>query len=250
MFPRTDFLGLPLHKVALWPLISWLDGEIQAGNRRVLLGLYASCVPVALQDAHYRADLEAADLVYADGMGVVWGSGLLGDRVPEKMATTDMLPPIAALAAAKGYRVYLLGGAPGIADRTAERLQQTHQGLIIAGTHHGYFDPRQPEPVLDDVREAKPDILFVGMGVPLQERFVIRHREAFGATAILTCGGLFDVASGRLPRCPAWMTAAGMEWVYRLALEPKRLWRRYLIDNGRYLWQLGLGVGRQRLWGH
>jgi N-acetylglucosaminyldiphosphoundecaprenol N-acetyl-beta-D-mannosaminyltransferase len=250
MFPRTDFLGLPLHKVSLWPLVSWLDGEIQAGRRRVLLGLYAACVPVALQNERYRADLEAADLVYADGMGVVWGSGLLGDRVPEKMATTDMLPPIAALAAAKGYRVYLLGGAPGVADRAAERLQQTHRGLIIAGTHHGYFDVEQPAPVLAEVRDARPDILFVGLGVPLQERFVTRWRDDLGATAILTCGGLFDFASGRTPRCPAWMTAAGLEWVYRLGLEPKRLWRRYLIDNGRYLLQLGRGMGRQRRWGH
>jgi N-acetylglucosaminyldiphosphoundecaprenol N-acetyl-beta-D-mannosaminyltransferase len=104
-------------------------------------------------------------------------------------------------------------------------------------------------PNLAEVRATRPDILFVGIGVPLQERFVTRYRDEFGAKMILTCGGLFDVASGRLPRCPAWMTASGMEWVYRLALEPQRLWRRYLIDNGRYLWQLGRGVGRQRLWG-
>lgn len=250
MFPRTDFLGLPLHKVALWPLIGWLDGEIQARRRRVLLGLYASCVPVAMADAQYRADLDAADLVYADGMGVVWGSGLLGDKVPEKLATTDMLPPIAALAAAKGYRVFLLGGAPGVAAVAAARLQATHRGLIIAGTHHGYFDATAPDAVLAEVRAARPDILFVGLGVPLQERFVSRWRQELGATIILTCGGLFDVASGRLPRCPAWMTASGLEWVFRLALEPKRLWRRYLLDNGRFVLTVIRQLGRPRRWGH
>jgi N-acetylglucosaminyldiphosphoundecaprenol N-acetyl-beta-D-mannosaminyltransferase len=250
MFPRTDFLGLPLHKVRLWPLVSWLDGELQAGRSRVLLGLYASCVPVARGDARYRADLAAADVVYADGMGVVWGSGLLGDPVPEKLATTDLLPPVAALAAARGYRVFLLGGAPGVAEATAKRLQESHLGLTICGTRHGYFDPEQPEAVLAEVRAARPDILFVGLGVPWQERFVTEHRSALGATAILTCGGLFDVASGRLRRCPSWMTAAGFEWLFRLALEPRRLWRRYLIDNGRFLWQLARGMGRQRGWGH
>jgi N-acetylglucosaminyldiphosphoundecaprenol N-acetyl-beta-D-mannosaminyltransferase len=203
----------------------------------------------ALQDPAYRDDLAAADLVYADGMGVVVGSRWLGDGVPEKLATTDLLPPIAALAALRGYRIFLLGGAPGVAARTAERLQATHAGLLIAGTHHGYFDVEAPDDVLAAVAAAATDILFVGLGVPLQERFVSRFRGRIAATAILTCGGLFDVASGRLPRSPAWMTAAGLEWVFRLALEPRRLWRRYLLDNGRYLWQLGLGVGRVRLWG-
>ncbi|MBC7542222.1 MAG: WecB/TagA/CpsF family glycosyltransferase, partial [Candidatus Sericytochromatia bacterium] len=152
--------------------------------------------------------------------------------------------------AARGYRVFQLGGAPGVAQRAAERLQATHAGLIIAGTHHGFFDTDDPADVLAAIANADTDILFVGLGVPLQEHFVTRFRSQLAAKAILTCGGLFDFASGRLQRCPGWMTAAGLEWVYRLVLEPRRLWRRYLLDNGRYLWQLGVGIGRVKLWGH
>ena len=240
MLPAVDFLGLPLHPVSLWPLLSWLDGELQAGRQRTLLGLYASCVPVALQDRAYQDALHAADVVYADGQGVVWGSRLLGRPVPEKMATTDMLPPIAALAAWRGYKVFLLGGQPGVAAEAARRLTEVHTGLQIAGTLHGYFD--SDEEALEAVARAQPDILFIGLGVPRQEVFVTRHRERLAAKAILTCGGLFDFASGRTPRCPSWMTAAGFEWLFRLGLEPQRLWRRYLLGNAQFLWHLGRGL--------
>lgn len=244
----VDFLGLPVHPVALWPLVHWLDGQIQAGQRRILLGLYAACVPAALRSSRYRAALQGADRVYADGMGIVWGSRLLGRPVPEKLATTDLLPPIAALAATRGYRVFLLGGAPGVAEQTAARLRQTHPGLQVVGTLDGFFTDE--ETVFAALQAAQPDILFVGLGVPKQEIWVSEHRERLAAKAILTCGGLFDFASGRVRRAPSWMVQLGFEWFYRLLVEPKRLWRRYLIDNARFVWALGRGIGKERLWGH
>lgn len=238
-------LGVPVAPVTLESLVAKIDQWVREGKPRRLLGVYAHCLNVARRDPLYRAVLNRADLVYADGMAVVWASRLLKRPLPAKIATTDLLPPVCELAVREGYRLYLLGGMPGVADEAARRLKIRYPGLMVAGCRHGYFQPSEERVVIEEVRAVQPHILFVGLGVPKQEIWVETHLACLQVPVVLTCGALFDFYSGRVRRCPGWMTDAGLEWAFRLALEPRRLARRYLAGNAEFTW----AVLRQRLFG-
>lgn len=245
MIQTVSVLGVPVAPVTLPKLVEQIDLWVQQGKPRRLLGVYAHCLNVARRDPQYLAALRQADLVYADGMAVVWASRILGNTLPAKIATTDLLPPVCQLAADKRYRLYFLGGRAGVAEVAAKRLMDRYPGLSVAGFHDGFFTRREEPQVIAAVRAARPDILFIGLGMPKQEMWLNRHHETLGVPAALTCGALFDFYSGRVPRCPPWMTDAGLEWAFRLAIEPRRLAHRYLVGNADFAW----AVLRERLFG-
>lgn len=245
MSDAVPVLGVGVHPVTLPRLLEHIDQWAQGRTPRQLLGVYAHCLNVARRHPAYRQALLGADLVYADGMAVVWASRLLGRPLPAKIATTDLLPPLCKLAEGRGYRLYFLGGLPGVADEAVRRLTLRHPGLVVVGTRHGYFSEEEEPQVVAEIRAARPDLLLIGLGMPKQELWLSRHCQALAVPVSLTCGALFDFYSGRIPRCPAWMTASGLEWLFRLALEPRRLGHRYLVGN----LDFSLAVMRERLFG-
>ena len=184
----------------------------------------------ALARAYARADLSLAD-----GMPVVWASRLLGPRLPERVAGSDLAGPLLRRAAAHRWRVYLLGGGPGAAEEAGRRLGD--DGVTVVGVDGARVnaDGAVAEEVLERILRARPQLLLVGLGSPKQELFIDRYRERLGETVAFACGAVIDFLAGNLPRAPRWMSHAGLEWAYRLAREPRRLWRRYLVDDPAFL---------------
>jgi N-acetylglucosaminyldiphosphoundecaprenol N-acetyl-beta-D-mannosaminyltransferase len=208
-----------------------------AGERRRVSYVNAHVLNESFDLPELRAALLASDLVYCDGYGVRLAARLIGIEVPYRMTGADWIWGAASLCEARGRSLYLLGSDPGVAEEAARRLRRWYPRLEVRGTHHGYFDPGSPhaERVLEDIAERKPDILLVGMGTPLQELWVERNHERIEASVVWTVGALFDYVSGRTPRAPHWMAHHGLEWIFRLALEPRRMWRRYLVGNPMFL---------------
>jgi len=196
-----------------------------------------------------RAALKAADLVYCDGYGVRLAAKALDVEIPHRMTGADWVWGLATLCAAAGQAVYLLGSEPGVAQQAAERLGCSHPQLRVAGTHHGYFalGSAHDERVVEDINERRPDIVLVGMGSPKQELWVQRNAHRLDADVVWTVGALFDYVSGRVPRAPGWLADNGLEWIFRLAIEPNRMWRRYLLGNPVFVSRVMAQARRPRL---
>lgn len=189
-------------------------------------------------DARVRALVTAADEISADGMSLVlWAKWLGREKLPERVATTDLFDAVARRAETSGVSMYFLGGRAEVNERVVRKVAMRYPALKIAGAHHGYLSPTTTETVLADIRRTAPGILWVAMGVPLEQQFVVDHREALkGVGAVRTSGGLFDFISGAAKRAPAWMQRCGLEWLYRTWHEPERLLHRYLTTNPHALW--------------
>jgi len=187
----------------------------------------------------FRQACASAVLHLPDGVPVVWAARRLGIRLKERVAGADLLPAVCRMAAARGFTVFLMGGGRGVAQRAAEALVLRFSGLRIVGTHTppGDFTADGPaaELAVAAVARAHPDILFVGLGSPKQELWVHRHWDRLACTVAICCGAAIDYAAGVKPRAPLWMQRAGLEWLWRLAHEPRRLWRRYLVDDVAFL---------------
>ena len=198
-------------------------------------------------DPELRDALQASDLVYCDGYGVRLAARLIGLRVPHRMTGADWIWGVAALCQESGRSLYLLGSDPGSSTEAAATLKRWYPRLDVRGTHHGYFglDTPHSERVLEHLAEHKPDILLVGMGTPQQELWVERNHERIDASVVWTVGALFDYVSGRVPRAPHWIADNGFEWIFRLAVEPRRMWRRYLLGNPAFLYRV-MGERRRR----
>lgn len=177
------------------------------------------------------AALEQSDLLLADGSGVLWGSALLGTPLVYNLNGTDLVPALCKAGAAKGLSVYFLGGKPGVAEEAAVNLAKAYPGLVIAGIQHGYFSEEETPQVLETIRVASPHLLLVAMGVPLQEIWINRYASQLPGITCMGVGGLFDFMAERVARAPQAIRTIGIEWLWRLAMEPARLWRRYIIGN-------------------
>ena len=180
-----------------------------------------------------RGALEQADLVYCDGYGVRLAAKALDAPIPHRMTGADWIWGLAAMCELAGESVYLLGSEPGIAAQAAARLGQACPALDVVGHHHGYFEPGSPhdDRVVEDINARRPSILLVGMGTPKQELWVQANAHRLDVDVLWTVGALFDVVSGKVPRAPGWLADNGLEWIFRLAIEPGRMWRRYLLGN-------------------
>jgi N-acetylglucosaminyldiphosphoundecaprenol N-acetyl-beta-D-mannosaminyltransferase len=182
---------------------------------------------MAQRNHEFRNAINEAALVVADGMGIVWATRYLREAVPERITGTDLLPELARRCAAKGYRLYLLGAAPGVAELAAERLCALAPGLLIAGTYAGSPALSEETEIIERVRNAQADVLCVAYGAPAQDLWIARNLVRLPAAVAIGVGGAYDFLSGRQQRAPKIMQRSGLEWLYRLYREPWR-WRRML----------------------
>lgn len=222
---------------------------IRAGERGLVLNANAHCLNLCYEDPRLRDFLNSADVVFCDGAGVMLAARLLGGRIPERVTYADWAWRLAAFAEAQGFSMYLLGARPGVAREAARRLKARYPDLEIVGVRHGFFDHSAGSPgneaIVREINDARPDILLVGLGMPLQEYWLMENRDRLNVGAALTGGAVFDYVSGRLRRGPLVLTESGFEWLARLLVEPRRLWRRYLIGNPLFLLRvLGQRLGR------
>lgn len=236
--------GLKLYNGRMAQVLELLKARIQARQQTRLYYVNADCLNLAWQDRAYRSALQEADLLLPDGSGVALGAKLTGQTLIENLNGTDMFLPLCELAQNQGYKVWFLGGRPEVNRALCEQAQARWPQLKIAGSQHGYIGPEQHAALLQQIREDAPDILFVAMGAPQQERWIQTHAEHLQVPLILGVGGLFDFYSGRIPRAPMLLRRLGLEWTWRLLQEPARLWKRYILGNPLFVWRM-LRAGRQ-----
>ncbi len=191
-------------------------------------------------DPEIKALFEEADIIHADGQPMVKASQLLAKhKLPERVATTDLVHNTAAMAQKEDVTFYFLGASQEVIDKAVANMQEKYPDLKFVGHRNGFIKPEEEDDVIAQINAAKPDILWIGMGVPLEQRFVSRNLERFTNVGVIkTSGGLFDFLSGRNSRAPQWMQDWGLEWAYRAWLEPKRLLWRYLTSNPHAVWLL------------
>jgi N-acetylglucosaminyldiphosphoundecaprenol N-acetyl-beta-D-mannosaminyltransferase len=189
-------------------------------------------IALVATDKNFRAHFEAADIVHADGQPVVMASRLLARMpVPERSATTDFIHDAARAAQAHGLRIFLLGATEQINAQCAEILRFTYPDLQIVGRRNGYFKRADEAAVCDEINRSGADVVFVGLGVPLEYAFCTRNKNRLNAGWVVTCGGCYNFVTGAYKRAPDWMQKFSLEWLYRLAREPKRLFWRYAVTN-------------------
>ena len=195
---------------------------------------------VVMADEHegFRRAYAAASLCVVDGMPLLWASRLLGAPLPEKISGSDLVWPLLERARAQRWRVYLLGGAAGVGQRAAERILERLPGIVIAGIDAPTIDMNEAASsrahVLERIRAANADLVLVGLGAPKQELWIAEAAPALGRPVLLGVGASLDFLAGTLRRAPKWMSASGLEWLFRLGQEPRRLWRRYLVRDPKF----------------
>jgi N-acetylglucosaminyldiphosphoundecaprenol N-acetyl-beta-D-mannosaminyltransferase len=231
--PAIDLNGVKLHAVTEAQVISHILGELEIGHGGVVVTPNLDHLRRYCHDLSFGALIAEADLIVADGMPLVWASRLQGTPLPQRVSGSNLISSLTAAAGARGRSVFLLGGDPGTADEAAIALKQKFPSSIIAGTHFPPFgfqdDPKQMSRIIQALSDSKPDIVYVALGSPKQEKLVARLREILPNAWWIGVGNSFSFLAGRVKRAPVWMQSIGMEWAHRLCQEPKRLFRRYLI---------------------
>lgn len=229
------FLNTRIDNITMKEAVDQIDRMVCGGMGQYVVTPNVDHIVKLEKDAFFKKIYDEADLILADGQPLVWISYLLGEPIVEKVSGSDLFPRVCERAAQKGYRVFLLGAAPGVADKAADNLAKRYSGLNIVGTYsppYGFEkDPEELERIFKIVNSADVQILAIGLGTPKQEKFFYQYREKMQVPVALHIGATLDFESGEVRRAPEWMSRIGLEWLYRLAKEPRRMSKRYLIDD-------------------
>ncbi len=234
-FNIVNVLGVPLHSVTRSDLVNCLEKFLKNGQRGWFGCVNVHAVNIANEHKWFKEFFQKALISYCDGAGVRLGAWLLGSKLPERIALTDWVYDVCDLASRMKKGIFFLGAKKTTIIQVKEILKKRYPELFIAGIHHGYFTPQENKNVINLIKESNADILIVGMGMPLQERWILDNFDKINVKIAFDAGAVFDFIAGEKLRCPKWMGDAGFEWLFRLVLEPRRLWRRYLIGNPLFL---------------
>lgn len=235
---RIQILGVKFFNLTMPDALDYVTIAARRRSMWTVFFINADCLNVSFRDREYFNILRNADAVFPDGIGIHIASQMLHAGLRENANGTDFFPRLGMQAAKHGLRIFLLGAKPGIAEQCARNLQQLVPGVQISGTHDGYFTAREEDEVIGQINQSGTDILLVGMGVPKQEKWIARNRSRLTAAVVMGVGGLFDFYSGKTARAPIWMREIGLEWVYRIVQEPKRMWKRYVVGNPVFLYRV------------
>ncbi len=239
--PTSTILGVRTDNVNYDQALSLIESFVVSGESHQVVTVNPEFIVAAQSDGDFRNILNASSLALPDGVGLLWAARFLSHPLQERVTGTDTVQRVAALAAQKGYSLFLLGAAPGVAVATAARLCQIYPGLRITGTHAGSPVLEEEDEIIRLIQRAKPDILFVAYGAPQQDKWIARNLERLGVPVTMGVGGAFDFISGRAKRAPRWLQRVGLEWLHRLYREPWR-WRR-MLALPKFVWL----VVRERL---
>jgi len=246
---RINICGLGVDNISLDDAISRMEIYIQERKPVYIVTPNVDHVVKIQHDKEFRDSYREASLVLCDGAPLIWASRILRDPVRERICGSDLFVYLAEIAAKKGYRLYFLGGRPGSAQLAADIFRQKYPAIQIVGVYSPPFgfekDPRENEKVVSLIKRAQPDILLAGLGTPKQEKWIKRYHQETEVPVSIGIGASFEFAAGIVKRAPLWIRRCGFEWLWRLIIEPHRLWKRYLVDDREFF----LLVLRQRLKG-
>lgn len=239
-FPAIDIAGVRVDACTFREAVQRIVEHARAGGPPAYVVTPNAHHVVTLQESErFRRVYDGAWLSLADGMSIVWAARLLGTPVPEKVSGSDLFPALCDAAAKAGVRIFLFGGRPGAAEAASERLRAMYPGLEVAGTYCPPFgfenDSAESAKAREAIRAAAPRIVFVGLGAPKQEYWMADEGVRLGVPVLVGIGVSIEFVAGMVKRAPVWMQRSGLEWFYRLASEPRRLWKRYAVTNPRFV---------------
>jgi len=246
---RVRIGGLPIDRLTLEGAIAAIDELVSSGRGGAVFTPNVDHVVEYQDNPRLREAYEAASLSLVDGIPVLWASHLLGEPLPEKVSGSDLVTPLLRHAAKQNWRVFLLGGGEGVAQMAKQSLEDSIPGIDVVGALSPRIDMREKSevraPIVEAVGRAAPHLVIVALGAPKQELFIHETREALRPAVLVGLGASLDFIAGTVPRAPAWMSRSGLEWLFRLAREPRRLWRRYLVRDPRFLLILARSLGQR-----
>jgi N-acetylglucosaminyldiphosphoundecaprenol N-acetyl-beta-D-mannosaminyltransferase len=231
---RIELLGCPLDVVDMDEALSLCERFIAERGFAQHMAINAAKVVSMLDDPQLRAIVNRCELVTADGQAIVWASRLLRRPLPERVAGIDLMEALFARAEERGYGVYILGARADVLEQAVAKIRTRHPRLRLVGYRDGYFSAEEELAVAETIQRSGADILFVAMSSPRKEYFLGDHGPSLGVPFVMGVGGAIDVMAGKTQRAPAWMQRTGLEWLYRLAQEPRRLLKRYAVTNFRF----------------
>ena len=240
-FDEIELLGTKFHKVRVQELINFIVKSAAINKKTVVGNVNVRAMNFACEMPWYKDFINRSDLVFCDGFGVLMGAKMCGCGVKSehRMTCPDYIENLAISCEQNNVSLYLLAGKPGVVDKAIAKLKLIAPNLKVKG-HHGYFHKSgiENEYVVDEINQFQPDVLYVGFGMPLQERWIIDNFDSINAKVFLPLGACLDFYTGAVYRGPRWMTNRGLEWLSRMFTEPKRLWQRYVVGNPLFFYRL------------
>lgn len=224
-------LDIPVHPYTMHEVIAYLKRRLEAAASTFVVTANAEIIMMCQTDAQYKEILQTADLVLPDGAGTVWAGKKLGYTVPERVAGFDLFLELMQLSSQHHYKVYFLGGAPGIAEAAKAKCAINYPGANIVGCRDGYFTNVEDAAIVDEINQSGAQILFLALGAPKQEKWYIAHSEKLQTLINMGIGGSFDVLAGKMERAPKWMQEASLEWLFRLYKQPSRFVRMMALPK-------------------
>ena len=242
MTKRVNILGIGIDPLGMGGAIAKFEQLINARRPALACSLNVHLCMLATRDTELAIVYRDADVVLVDGTPMMWAATFLGTPLPGRVSGSDLVPNFCRVAAREGFRIFLLGGPPGVAERAGSLLATRNPGLNVVGACAPPMGFERIESenarVVDQIRQANPDVLFAALGPGKQEKWLSRYRHDLGVPVSMGIGSAFDYLAGRFNRAPVWMQRAGLEWTCRLAQEPRRLWHRYLIEDPPFFFYL------------
>lgn len=237
MKETIEMFGVPMHAWAMEETVGKIEYRLDAGlfTQHVVVNV-AKLVNMG-KNPELKEAVVDCDIINIDGMGVVWGARMLGYKIPERVAGIDLFSELLRMASRRDWPVFFLGAKQDIVEKAVENIRGDHPKLKIAGWHHGYFwDDEQA--VVRQIKESEAMLLFVAITSPKKEQFIHRWRDELGVKFAMGVGGTFDIVAGKTQRAPQWMQKSGLEWLFRVIQEPRRMWKRYLVTNTMFILML------------
>jgi len=229
--PVRELFGVPVAAATMEQALDRVQAAIERRERLQIGVVNAAKIVNMRRDPLLREDVLSSDVIYADGMAVVWASRVLGQPLPERVAGIDLMKNILERGMSRGWRVFCLGATDEVLDKAIASMEADYPGVSIVGRQHGYFGASDDEAIAQRIAAARPDVLFVAMTSPKKENFLARWSSLMEVPVCHGVGGSFDVVAGKVERAPDSWQRLGLEWLYRVKQEPRRLWKRYLVTN-------------------
>lgn len=229
-------LNVPVQALSMTETLDFIKKRIDDNQFTQHVVVNAGKIVAMQKDEALRKSVLEADMINADGMSVVWASRFLGKALPARVAGIDLMLELVKMAHEQGYKCYFFGARPEVVEKVVETFSNEYSSSIIAGYRNGYFKEVEEAQIAKDISNSGADMLFVAMSSPQKEIFVNKFKKLMNVPFVMGVGGSFDVVAGVTKRAPVWMQKVGMEWFFRFIQEPRRMWKRYLVGNSKFLW--------------
>ena len=234
---RINLLNTTIDNLSMQETLALVQEKINKGEQLHHVVVNAGKVVAMQKDSELRKSVNESDIINADGQAVVWASNFLGKPLKERVAGIDLMANLVDMAYRNNYKIFLFGAKEEVVKTVVEKYSETYSPNIIAGYRNGYFEPSEEEAIAQQIADSGTQMLFVAISSPIKENFLYKYRHVLkNVNLIMGVGGSFDVFAGKTKRAPIWMQNAGLEWFYRFLQEPKRMWKRYLVGNSKFIY--------------